>query len=674
MSKIQSISPEIITRVQKLRETIEYHRHNYHVLNVEEISEPALDALKKELYDLEQKYPELVTPDSPTQRVAGTALPFFKKITHTVPQWSFNDAFSEQDIVEFDERVKRFLKKETGQDSIPTYTCELKIDGLKIILSYVDGLLQTGATRGDGKVGEDVTQNIKTIDAIPLTLQEKKTLIVEGEVYMPKSQFVKINKEQKKKGEPLYANPRNIVAGTIRQLDPQVVAERKPTVFIYDISGGESLSGTQIDELKELQKLGFRVNTHSVLCKDVSDIIHFWKVWQKKKDKEDYLIDGVVIKVNEKKYQDILGYTGKSPRFGIALKFPAEQTTTVVEDIVLQIGRTGVLTPVAHLRPVSVAGSTVSRATLHNEDEIERLDVRIGDTVVLQKAGDVIPDIVHVLKEMRTGKEKKFIFPKYFAECGGDGEVIQVEGLVAHKCKNNNSYASHKRKLYYAVGKHAFDIEHCGPKVIDLLLEHGLLSTFVDLFTLQRDELIALPRMGEKSTDNLLKSINEKRRISFDRFLVALSIPQVGEETARDLAKHFKNLKEIQDATYEQLRSIYGIGDIVAESIVAFFSHEENKKYIQQLEEQVTIETSRNAVIQNTRIAGKKFVLTGTLETLSRDEAKKRILENGGEVSGSVSKKTDYVVVGENPGSKYDEGVELRVTILNEKEFLALFV
>ncbi len=670
MSQTLGAPDSVENRVKKLREVIEYHRHNYHVLNIEEISEPALDALKKELSDLEQTYPELITPDSPTQRVAGEPLPFFKKITHTVPQWSFNDAFSEEDIVEFDERVKRFLKKETGQDIIPTYTCELKIDGLKIILSYVDGVLQTGATRGDGKVGEDVTQNIKTIDAIPLALKEKKTFVVEGEVYMPKSQFLKINKEQKKKGEPLYANPRNIVAGTIRQLDPSIVRERKPTVFVYDISGGDTHSSTQIEELKELQELGFRVNTHGVVCKSISDIIHFWKVWQKKKDKEDYLIDGVVIKVNEKEYQEILGYTGKSPRFGIALKFPAEQTTTVVEDIVLQIGRTGVLTPVAHLRPVSVAGSTVSRATLHNEDEITRLDVRIGDTVVIQKAGDVIPDIVHVLTEMRTGKEKKFVFPKYFAECGGDGEVVQVPGLVAHKCKNNNSYASHKRKLYYAVGKHAFDIEHCGPKVIDLLLEHGFLSTLADLFTLERDELVALPRMGEKSADNLLKSINDRRHISFDRFLVALSIPQVGEETARDLAKHFKNLKELEDAPYEGLRSIYGIGDIVAESIVEFFGHSENKKYVEELLSHVTIEFSKNTIIQNPRISHKKFVLTGTLSTLSRDEAKAKIIQNGGEVVGSVSKKTDYVVTGENPGSKYNEGLALGITILNEKDFL----
>jgi DNA ligase (NAD+) len=339
------------------------------------------------------------------------------------------------------------------------------------------------------------------------------------------------------------------------------------------------------------------------VCKTIDDIIHFWTSWKKKKEKEDYLIDGIVIKVNDKKYQEVLGYTGKSPRFGIAFKFPAETTTTIVEDIVLQIGRTGVLTPVAHLRPVSIAGSIVARATLHNEDEIERLDVRIGDTVVIQKAGDVIPDIVHVLKEMRTNKEKKFIFPKYFADCGGDGEVIQVPGMVAHKCKNTNSYAAHKRKLYYAVGKHAFDIEHCGPKVIDLLLEHGLISSCADLFTLQKDEIALLPRMGEKSAEKLLQSIDDKRKIPFDRFLVALSIPQVGEETARDLAKSFKSLDMLMSASYDTLFNLYGIGDIVAQGIVDFFSHSENKDYITQLLKHVQI-TYPKMSLQKTTFLG----------------------------------------------------------------------
>lgn len=662
------IPRDVRNRVDKLRQVIEHHRYNYHVLNTEEISEAALDALKKELVDLEVQYPSLVTPDSPTQRVAGAPLPGFTKVTHAVWQWSFNDAFTEADIIDFDERVKRFLKKETGQDINPDYVCELKIDGLKIILTYENGVLTTGATRGDGRVGEDVTQNIRTIDAIPLVLKEPRTLTVEGEVYMPKTEFERINREQKKKGEEAYANPRNIVAGTIRQLDPRIVAQRKPSVFIYDISGGQDTSKTQLEELSELQKLGFRVNTHKALCHTVADIITFWKSWQKKKDREDYLIDGIVIKVNDKKYQDALGYTGKSPRFGIAFKFPAVQTTTIVEDIVLQIGRTGVLTPVAHVRKVTVDGSQVSRVTLHNEDEIKRLDVRIGDTVVIQKAGDVIPDIVHVLTEMRTGKEKAFTFPTHFPDCGGDGQVIRNIGEVAYRCKNKNSFAQHKRTLYHFVGKHAFDIEHCGPKVVDLLLEHGLISTAVDLFTLDQDELVALPRMAEKSADNLLAAIESKKTISLSRFIVALSIPHVGEETARDLAKHFKTIDELMNST--DISHLYGIGEKVSESIVSFFASEDTQKTIKEFKKYITITADMSQPKKSTGLSGKKFVLTGTLPTLSRDEAKAKILDHGGEVSGSVSSKTDYILAGDNPGSKYDDGRALGVPILSEREFL----
>ena len=533
------IPKDILLRVKKLREVIEHHRYNYHVLNKEEITEAALDSLKNELSHIEATYPELVTPDSPTQRVAGAPLPYFEKVTHRVRQWSFNDAFTTQDIVDFEERIKRFLKKETDKEHAFSYVCELKIDGLKIVLTYEKGILQTAATRGDGVVGEDVTQNIKTIESIPLQLTEPIDCVVEGEVYMPLSQFKKINQQQKKAGQEIYANPRNIVAGTIRQLDSSIVRDRKPNVFIYDISLGNTPTQTQYDELLYLSKLGFRVNAHKKLCKSIDEIIHYWKHWQNKKETEDYLIDGIVIKVNEKDMQEILGYTGKSPRFGIAFKFPAEQTTTTVLDIVLQVGRTGVLTPVAHLKPVSVAGSVVSRATLHNEDEIKRLDLRIGDTVIIQKAGDVIPDIVQVLSEFRTGKEKKYVFPKKTPLCGGDGSIERIPGQVAYRCVDKNSYAQFKRKLYYFVSKDAFDIEHCGPKVIDLLLQESVISSAVDLFTLEKEEVAKLPRMGEKSAENLLSAIDSKRSISLARFIVALSILNVGVETARDLAKHF---------------------------------------------------------------------------------------------------------------------------------------
>src|SRR3989344_2210463 len=374
-------------RIKKLRETIEKYRYEYHVLDKSSISPEALGSLKKELVGLEGQYPELITPDSPTQRVAGEPLKEFQKVPNKVAQWSFNDAFSEEDMVAFDGRVKNFLRK-AGVKENPTYTCELKIDGLKIVFEYESGILKVAATRGDGRVGEDVTANVRTIDAVPIKLNQLLDIIVEGECFLPKSQFQILNKRQLKNDEEQYANPRNVAAGTIRQLDPRIVALRKLDVFVYDIALiSNNFPESQKEELELLQELGFKVNKHFKLCQDIGGVIKYWKEWEHKKNKQDYLIDGVVVKVNEKEYQDALGYTGKAPRFGIALKFPAEQVTTVVEDIVLQVGRTGVLTPVAHLRPVSVAGSTVSRATLHNEDEIKRLDVRIGDTVILQKAG-----------------------------------------------------------------------------------------------------------------------------------------------------------------------------------------------------------------------------------------------------------------------------------------------
>ncbi len=404
---------EARNRAKSLRELIDYHRKLYHEQDKHEISDQVYDSLISELIFLESKYPELKIPDSPTERVGGKPLKEFKKIRHKVAQWSFNDAFNEEDILDFDTRVKKFLKQETGREINPIYTCELKIDGLKIVFEYEKGLLKAAATRGDGTIGEDVTENVRTIESVPLRITQAIDIIVEGEAYMPKHQFAILNSEQKKKGEAMFANERNITAGTIRQLDSRIVAKRKLSTFIYDISRASvPTSANQDEELKFLQKLGFRVNPHFKNCNNVEEIIAYWKEWREKREKEDYLIDGVVIKVREKQYQDALGYTGKAPRWGIALKFPAEQVTTIVEDIAFQVGRTGVITPVAHLRPVLVYGSTVSRATLHNEDEIRRLDVRIGDTVILQKAGDVIPDIVKVLTELRTGKEKVFVMPK----------------------------------------------------------------------------------------------------------------------------------------------------------------------------------------------------------------------------------------------------------------------
>lgn len=669
----KKIPSGIRERVEKLRQTIERHRYNYHVLDKEEISAEALDSLKNELWKIEEEYPELVTPDSPTQRVAGKPLPEFKKIPHKVAQWSFNDAFTEEDIRNFDARVKRMLKAALNKEVEPAYTAELKIDGLKVVLEYEDGLFKTAATRGDGTVGEDVTENVRTIESVPLRLKENESLIVEGEVWMSKKEFVRINKDREKAGEATFANPRNMAAGTIRQLDPRIVAERNLKTFIYDLSySNKPLPKNQFEELKKLIDLGFKVNPHFKLCKNVEEVIKYWKGWQRSAPKEDYLIDGVVVKVDERAHQEALGYTGKAPRFGIAFKFPAEQVTTIVEDITLQIGRTGVLTPVAHLKPVLVAGSTVSRATLHNEDEIKRLDVRIGDTVILQKAGDVIPDIVKVLTEMRTGKEKPFAWPTHVALCGGDGRIERVPGQAAWRCVNQNSFEQQKRKLYHFVGKQAFNIEGLGPRIIDVLLEKNLISSASDIFELKKGDLLNLERFGEKSVANLMESIEKARKITLARFIISLSIPHVGEETAYDLASHFGTLEKMRNAKFEDLEKIEGVGTIVGQAVVDWFKEKQNRELVKKLLKNVIIEEETERKEFKKEFEGKTFVLTGTLSRMSRDEAKQKIRELGGDVSGSVSAKTDFVIAGENAGSKLERAGELGITVISEEQFIKM--
>ncbi|MCX6712876.1 MAG: NAD-dependent DNA ligase LigA [Candidatus Vogelbacteria bacterium] len=651
-------------RIGKLRKTIEHHRHLYHVLDKPEIADTAYDTLEEELRQIEEQFPELITPDSPTQRVSGKPLAKFTKITHTVPQWSFNDAFSPDDMTAFGERVTKMLGHR------PDYVCELKIDGFKIVLTYENGQLKTAATRGNGTVGEDVTANVRTIEAVPLSLPKPIDLVVEGEIWMGKKELERINKEQKAIGGSPYANTRNIAAGTIRQLDPRIVAGRKLSCFIYELSDGDfPLPKTQDEELKLLSKLGFKVNKHFKTCETIDRVIAFWKTWQKRKDKEDYGIDGVVIKVRASADQKELGYTGKAPRWGIAFKFPAEQVTTKVEDIILQVGRTGVITPVAVLTPVLVAGSTVSRATLHNEDQIKTLDVRIGDTVILQKAGDVIPEIVSVLTDLRTGKEKAFHFPKTLEACGG--EIERVPGQAAHRCVSKNSAAQFRRKFYHFVGKHAFDIDHCGPAVVDLLLDNQLVADYADLFTLKKGDLAALPRFGEKSADNLLAAILARRTVPLPNFLSALSIDQVGEETAEDLAEHFGVLAKIRAASAENLNKIEGVGPVVSEAVFKWFRQADNVRLVDKLLAQVTVPAFKKKVVQSA-ISGQSFVLTGSLPTLSREEAEALIKKNGGKVASEVSAKTAYVLAGDSPGSKLDRARELGVKVISEAEFKKL--
>jgi len=725
-SGAQKPSSDVILRLAKLKETIELHRYNYHVLDKAEISEEALDSLKHELVQIETQYPELITSDSPSQRVAGKPLPEFKKVRHTVPQWSFNDAFSPEEMQEFDARVKRFLIQGGIKDPKPTYVNEHKIDGLKVVMEYEEGRLIRAATRGDGTVGEDVTENVRTIQSVPIVLRRPVSIIVEGEIWMAKSTLERLNKERAAKGLPLFANPRNLAAGSIRQLDAKIAAERQLDSYVYDIAKYEEESGrsfsfenrqvnpakttlinsslphpekkissafpstpqTQHDELEFLRELGFKVNKHFRHSKNIEEVIEYWKEWQTKMSKQDYWADGVVVKVDENEYQKLLGYTGKAPRWGIAFKFPSEEVTTILEDITFQVGRTGVVTPVANLKPVSIGGSTVSRATLHNEDEIRRLDVRISDTVILKKAGDVIPDIIKVVMEMRTGKEKPFRWPTHVAACGGDGKIVRVPGEAAWKCASADSFEQQKRKFYYFVSKHCFDMDGVGPKVIDALLEAQLISTYTDIFTLEKGDVLSLPRFAEKSAENVIESIEKARNVTLPRFLASLSIPQVGEETAYDLARHFTGKQEaiskkqksdnetpidlIMNATKEEFESIYGVGPKVAESLYTWFGEPDNRKLVNSLLKQVKIIKDEAVSGGSKKLEGKSFVFTGTLPTLAREDGQRMVRENGGDVSSSVSKNTSYVVAGEEAGSKLDKARDLGVEIISEGEFLKM--
>lgn len=679
---------DIVERLAKLKAAIERHRYAYHVLDTQEISAEALDSLKHELVQIERVYPELITPDSPTQRVAGKPLPEFVKVRHEVSQWSFNDAFSPEEMIDFDVRVKKFLAqlgmKGFSKDMSVAYTVEHKIDGLKIVLTYEKGALVRAATRGDGVIGEDVTENVRTIESVPLTLTRPVDIIVEGEAWMGKSTLDMLNAQQRAAGKDEFANPRNLAAGSIRQLDPKIAASRKLDSFIYDIARYDGMPPTQHEELEFLRELGFKVNRHFRVCANIEDVVGYWREWQKKMPKQDYWADGVVVKVDRRDYQEALGYTGKAPRWGIAFKFPAEEVTTVLEDIVFQVGRTGVVTPVASLRPVSIGGSTVSRATLHNEDEIKRLDVRIGDTVILKKAGDVIPDIVSVVLDVRPAKVAKagpFKWPEHVSACGGDGRIERVPGEAAWRCAVKDSFEQQKRKFYYFISKHCFNIDGLGPKVIDALLEAGLISTFDDIFSLKKGDFQALPRFGEKSAENAVEAIEKARKVTVPRLIASLSIPHVGIETAYDVAAHFKeDMSKVLAASAADFESIYGVGPVVAESFYVWFSNPDNRALVRRIMSRVEI-VSDPAVSASAGakgggapavLVGKSFVFTGSLPTLDRDAAQDMARRQGADISTSVSKKTSFVVAGADAGSKLDKARALGVPVITEAEFLKM--
>lgn len=678
MAKEQS-KKEIKDRMDKLVKQIEELRYRYHVLNDPEVTDEVYDSLRRELEALEKEYPEFRSADSPLARVGGRPLDKFVKVRHEVRQWSFDDVFEEAELAEWEERILKILAKETGGRPRLEYCCELKIDGLHMVLTYEKGRLKLGATRGDGLVGEDVTQNVKTIQSLPLKLNQEVDVIVEGEIWLSEQQLKKLNEQRKKTGEAEFANPRNAAAGTIRQLDSKIVADRKLDCFIYDWSGGkEILPKTQVEELESLKKLGFKVNPHYKLCQSISEVVGYWQTWQKKRVGQPYWIDGVVIKVNERKYQDKLGYIGKAPRWAVAFKFPAERVTTVVEDIQVQVGRLGTLTPVAYLRPVKVAGSTVKRATLHNEDQIKKLGVKIGDTVVIQKAGDIIPEVVEVLPKMRTGKERNFHMPAKCPICGSPvkkqfiSDKKQAES-AAYFCSNAKCYAQELAGIIHFVSRKAIDIDGLGEKIVEQLMNESLVKNAADLYDLKIEDLQPLERFAEKSAQNLVDAVQNSKKTTLAKFIYALGIRHVGEETAIALAKHFGSLAKLEKASLEDLQKVEDIGGVVAKSLVEYFGDKDNLKLVERLLEQgIKIVHSPQSKVQSLKFQGKTFVLTGSLETMSRDEAKDKIRELGGDVSGSVSKNTDYVVAGADPGSKYDKAKELGVKIIDEREFLGM--
>ncbi len=662
-------------RHSQLEKLVSYHQNLYHKKDAPEISDEAYDALLRELRELEEKYPELKSDNSVSERIGSAPLDEFKKVHHKTRQWSFGNVFSYDELVEWDKKVKRHIERESSLDKNGfSYCLENKIDGLKIVLTYEKGVFVTGATRGDGEVGEDITQNLKTIKTIPLTLKEQIDIIVVGEAWLSHSELKRINKERKKNGENVFANTRNAAAGSLRQLDSRITASRNLDCFIYDIdyiNESENIKKpkTQTEELKLLKKLGFSVNLDFKQAYTVDDIEKYYKKCIAVREKKDFEMDGVVIKVNEVKYQEALGYTASAPRYAVAYKFPAEQVTTRVEDIVLQVGRTGALTPVAVLTPVRVAGSVVSRATLHNEDQIKKLDVRVGDTVILQKAGDVIPEIVSVLKELRTGKEKKYKFPSHVPACGGDGSIERVKGQAVWRCVSKHSYEQMVRKLEHFVSKKTLNIDGLGPQIVAMLLEKGLITTYADLFTLERGDLVGLEGFKDKAINNLINAIKSVHDVELSRFLFALSIDQVGEETARDLAKNFKTLDKIKKVTKEELENIEGIGPVVAESVYEWFRNDDNIANLNAILKHINVKPYTNTSTTEA-LKGKTAVITGTLQTLSRNEAKDMVRSAGGKAVSSLSKNTSFVVAGKNAGSKKDKAEALGVKIINEQEFL----
>ncbi len=667
-------APEAHKRILKLREQIEDLRYKYHVLNDPSVTDDMYDLLSRELRELETQFPQFVDLNSPTNRVASRALDKFVKVAHAVPMLSLGDVFSNEELAAWETRVKKLLPASAQVE----YFAELKLDGLAVSLIYEKGAFVRGATRGDGRIGEDITQNLRTINSIPLRLRGKvipKLLEVRGEAVMHKEVLAGLNAAQEKAGKQLFANTRNAAAGSLRQLDPSLAAARKLDFFAYDIAQIDSEISKNLknhsEEHQLLRDLGFKVAKEETVAKNLAQLIKYIDKIGEARAKLPFGTDGVVISVNQLAYHDRLGVVGKTPRYMAAYKYPAEKATTKILEIKTNVGRTGVLTPFAVFEPTVVAGSRISKATLHNMDQINRLDVRIGDTVVIQKAGDVIPEVVQALPKLRTGKEKKFVMPKKCPVCdfAVERRDIGKKESAAYYCSNPNCPAKNQRAMEHFVN--AFEIYTVGPKIITRFKDEGLISDVADLFTLEEGDINTLERFGEKSAENIIASIKDHKRVPLARFIYSLGINNVGEQTSEDLADHFHSLDALQNATQDQLNEVENIGEVVSRSVYDWFRHKENIKLVEKLLKN-GVEIINPGKKKPGKLTGKTFVITGTLDSMSRDEAKKKIKALGGKIAESVSKKTDYVVVGDDPGSKYDKAKALGVEILDEKKFLAI--
>ena len=657
-------------QIEKLRNEIRHHEELYYVLDSPEISDKEYDQLLENLKALEEKHPELVTPDSPTQRVGGRPAEGFPEVVHRLPMLSLDNSYNIDELRAFDERCRRLAD---GRQ--PEYVAELKIDGLSLSLQYLDKVMSRGVTRGDGRIGEEVTQNARTIRSVPLRLKSAAKdlgadIEVRGEVFIPLDVFRKTNVEREEQGEPRYANPRNAASGAIRQLDSKLVARRKLDMFAYDLFvNGRKPFATHWESLNWLADAGFRVNPNRALCKSIDQLIEFANEKEKLRDELNYEIDGLVVKVNSTALQDDFGKTSKAPRWAIAYKYPARQASTQVLDIVVQVGRTGALTPVANLEPVFLAGTTVSRATLHNEDEIERLGLKIGDWVMIEKSGEIIPKVLSVIKSKRTGKEKPFLPPSNCPVC--ESEILRVPGEVVSRCVNPACPAQSMGSLLHFASRRAMRIEGLGAALAILLIQHDLVKDVGDLYSLTLEQVMSLPRMAKKSASNLLEQIEASKSRDLPNLVYALGLRHVGERTAGILAQHFGSLQRLSQATVEELDDIPEIGLTVAESVREWFDDEDNQVLCDRLRNagvKTEIEKSDDSALDE-RFAGKQFVLTGKMEGFTRDEARALIEARGGRVNSSVSKKTDFVVAGEEAGSKLDKATELGVTVVNEEAF-----